>query len=160
SRILHGVGGIGGIHTELELRDRELRHFRSLNVDTVVSVGGLTDGPGDVSKVCALVRGDNVYTVAGNHDRWTIEESMRTRPDSTPKDTLSAEHRSWLQQLPKTISFQTPLGALLLCHGLRENDMATVRPSHDGYAIEANLDLQNLIKEKRYRFVVCGHSHE
>jgi hypothetical protein len=38
--------------------------------------------------------------------------------------------------------------------------MAMVRPCRDGYAIEANLDLQELLKIKPYRFLVSGHSYE
>lgn len=38
--------------------------------------------------------------------------------------------------------------------------MAMVRPYQDGDPIEANLDLQELLKSKRYRFVVRGDSHE
>ncbi|HSS95827.1 MAG TPA: metallophosphoesterase family protein [Terriglobales bacterium] len=158
--ILHRVGVIGDIHCEDEALARVLHHFRTLQVDTILSVGDITDGLGDVNRACMLLREHNVFTVAGNHDRWTMMESMRTLPNATPKADLADEHHAWLQQLPKTITFKTPMGALLLCHGLGENDMAMVRSSHDGYAIEANLDLQTLIKSKRYRFIVNGHSHE
>lgn len=160
SRILHRAGVIGDIHCEDAVLDRVLRHFCSMDLDTILSVGDVTDGLGDVNRVCALLREHNVVTVAGNHDRWTLEEAMRALPNATPKDDLTNAHRAWLRQLPMTTTFQTPMGALLLCHGLGENDMAMVRPSHDGYAIEANLDLQSLLKAKRYRFVVSGHSHE
>ena len=159
-RILHRAGVIGDIHCEDIVLDRVLRHFCSIGADSILSVGDVVDGLGNANKACALLREHNVFTVAGNHDRWTIEELMRTLPNATPKDGLTEENRAWLRQLPKTLTFETPMGTLLLCHGIGENDMAMVRPSHDGYAIEANLDLQMLIKSKRYRFVVSGHSHE
>jgi hypothetical protein len=38
--------------------------------------------------------------------------------------------------------------------------MATVGPHHEGYALEANLDLQALLKSKQYRFIASGHSYE
>ena len=37
-RILHRVGVIGDIHCEHEMLDRALRHFRSIDVDTILSV--------------------------------------------------------------------------------------------------------------------------
>lgn len=159
-RVLHRVGVIGDIHSEDQVLALVLRHFLSLSTDTILSVGDVVDGLGDVNKACALLRKHNVFTVSGNHERWALADSMRNLPDATPESALASEARAWLQQLPKTRIFQTPMGPLLLCHGLGENDMATVRPHHEGYAIEANLELQKLLKSKQYRFVVSGHSHE
>ena len=38
--------------------------------------------------------------------------------------------------------------------------MAGVKPHHEGYDITANTDLQQLISERRYRFVLNGHTHK
>jgi len=40
-RILHRVGVIGDTHGEHEMLDRALRHFRSIDVDTILSVVAL-----------------------------------------------------------------------------------------------------------------------
>jgi putative phosphoesterase len=159
-RVLHRVGVIGDTHCEDGILDRVIRHFHEMGVDTILSVGDAVDGLGDVNRACDLLREHNVFVVAGNHDRWAVEKSMRSLPNATNRNTLQAEHLAWLKKLPKTITFQTPMGALLLCHGVGENDMAVVRPSHVGYAVDANLDLQKLLKSKSHRFVVSGHSHE
>lgn len=157
---LRRVGVIGDIHAEDELLDFVLRHFMTLQLDTILAVGDIVDGFGDANQACALLRKYEVLAVCGNHDRWCLSESMRTLPGATAEGILTQETRQWLQMLPKTRSFETPLGPLLLCHGLGANDMATVRPHHEGYALEANLDLQALLKSKQYRFIVSGHSHE
>ena len=51
-------------------------------------------------------------------------------------------------------------GAMLLCHGFGEDDMATVRPEDEGYALESNFALQALMESRKHRFVICGHSHQ
>lgn len=48
---------------------------------------------------------------------------------------------------------------LLLCHGLGDDDMATVYPGDEGYALEANHRLHALVGAGQYRFVVNGHTH-
>jgi len=153
------VGLIGDIHCEDEVLARVLQHLHKANLDAILAVGDMVDGSGDVNRVCSLLAQHGVLTVAGNHDRWLLEGKMRELPDATPGSTLRSEIRSWLEHLPKTISLQTPKGPLLLCHGLSEDDMADLRPDDEGYALESNLALQDLLKAKRYRFVVNGHSH-
>lgn len=158
--VLRRVGVIGDIHAEDELLEFVLRHFLGLQLDTILAVGDVVDGLGNANKACALLREYEVHTVCGNHDRWALTDSMRSLPGATAAGSLTQETCQWLQRLPKTRTFQTPRGALLLCHGLGENDMATVRPHHEGYALEANVELQELIASKQYRFIVSGHSHE
>lgn len=46
-----------------------------------------------------------------------------------------------------------------LCHGLAESDMNRLRENDQGYALEANDELQELLATQEYRFVVNGHSH-
>lgn len=159
-RMLHRVGVVGDIHAEDVTLAKVLHLFASESLDAVLSVGDVVDGPGDADHACALLREHEVFTVRGNHDRWAVEEFMRKAAGAPLQSSLSRETLDWLKVLPATRAFQTPHGALLLCHGMGENDMATVRLDHEGYAIEANLDLQALLKAKRYRFVVSGHSHE
>lgn len=151
---------IGDIHCEDQVLELVLRHFSSMGTDTVLAVGDIADGVGDVNRACSLLIEHGVLTVAGNHDRWLLEGSMRELPDATAASALRRESRTCLEQLPKTRSFQTSRGSLLLCHGFGENDMATIRPDDDGYALESNLALQLLSRSGSHRFVVCGHSHQ
>jgi predicted phosphodiesterase len=157
---LRRAGVIGDIHCEDEVLENVLRHFSSRDVDTLLAVGDIVDGVGDPNRVCSLLAQHNVFAVAGNHDRWLLEGSMRREiRDATPASSLVPESRRWLEQLPKTRSFQTLRGPLLLCHGIGENDMSVVRPDDTGYALESNLALQGLLSSKQYRFVLGGHSH-
>ena len=57
------------------------------------------------------------------------------------------------------VELATTSGTALLCHGLGPNDMAKVGPDDFGYALEANDDLQNLLRNRYFRWVINGHSH-
>jgi predicted phosphodiesterase len=156
---LSRFGVVGDPHAE----DRALRHCIELleaqQVDRILCVGDIADGPGDVDRCCQLLREQRVVTVRGNHDRWLLAGQMRDLNDATDLHLISVQSRAFLEALPATVELSTVHGPLLLCHGLGTNDMAQLRPDDEGYAIEANLELQELIRSQRYRYVICGHTH-
>ena len=157
--MLRRAGLIGDIHCELGSLQRVIDHFRTWQVDTLLAVGDIADGPGDLTATCALLRQNSVLAVAGNHDRWLLAGEMRELPDATPVAALTPEARAYLGALPKTRLLESPRGKVLLCHGLGEDDMASVRPDDEGIALHNNHALWRLIKNGAQRFVVNGHSH-
>jgi putative phosphoesterase len=157
--VLCQVGVIGDIHSEDEALALAIQHFTEAGIDTLLSVGDVVDGAGDVNRACSLIQKHGVLAVCGNHDRWILRDSHRNLPGATASSPLRDDCREWLFQLPQTRSFQTPRGPLLLCHGLGEDDMAALRPDDQGYALESNLALDALVRSKRYRFVINGHTH-
>jgi putative phosphoesterase len=159
-RVVRRVGAIGDIHCEGELLEAVLEHFASKRTDTILAVGDIVDGIGDANRVCELLMREDVFMVMGNHDRWILNDAMRDLRNATPLNTLREQNREWLAALPKTLSFETPRGELLLCHGIGEDDMAKLRKHDAGYSLEFNLALSELMASKRYSFVVNGHTHE
>jgi len=157
--MLRRAGLIGDIHCELARLKRVVEHFRSVGVDSVLSVGDIVDGPGDVSETCAYLESEGVIAVAGNHDRWLLAGEMRDLPDATPPSTVTACARKFLTSLPKTRLFDSSRGAVLLCHGLGDDDMASVRPDEEGEALLANTALRRLLTARPPRFLINGHSH-
>jgi putative phosphoesterase len=153
------IGAIGDIHTEDVLLDLALSFLAKQPLDLIVSVGDIVTGQGNVDRCCELLQSHSVITVAGNHDRWFINGTMPALPDSTDPTTVSDQTKSFLKALPQTYELRSPQGLLLICHGLGTNDMADLKPGDYGYAIEANLELQELIRSQQYRFVVNGHTH-
>src|SRR5450432_2804784 len=143
--MLARAGLIGDIHCELARLKRVLAHFRSQKVDTVLAVGDIADGPGDLTEACSLLEEAGALVVAGNHDRWLLEGEMRDLPDATLVEELTPKARKYLSALPRTRSLESPRGTVLLCHGLGEDDMASVRPDDDGPALLANPALCQLI---------------
>src|SRR5204863_10095893 len=115
-----------------------LRYFAGRGADPVLCTGDIADGFGSVSRSCALLREHGVQSVRGNHERWFLGDVMRDLPAATPLDEVPLADRKWLDALPVVREFETPLGGLLLCHGLGTNDMAKVGPDDDGYALATN----------------------
>ena len=157
--MLTRVGLLGDIHCEAARLRRALELFRTCSIETILAVGDIADGPGDLAETCALLEGAGVLAVAGNHERWLLAGQMRELPDATPLDCVTPRARDYLATLPKTRSFESPRGPVLLCHGLGEDDMAAVKPDDYGYDLESNRALWELVERRTARFVVNGHSH-
>jgi predicted phosphodiesterase len=47
----------------------------------------------------------------------------------------------------------------LLCHGLGDDEMASLRDDDKGYALESNTAIQRLLARGAPRIVISGHSH-
>ncbi len=157
------IGLIGDVHTEYARLRTAVAHLRSEEVDLMVCTGDVPDGastPADVDRCCALLRDEGVLTVCGNHDRWLQDSEMRDLSGATPLDELSPKTRDYLASLPTTIEITTPLGLVLLCHGLGDNDMAQVHAHERGKELDDNEALQVLLKRARYRALINGHTHK
>jgi len=157
--MLRRAGLIGDIHCEVVRLKRVIEHFRSAGVDSVLAVGDIADGPGDLTEACAVLQAEGALVVAGNHDRWLLSGEMRDLPDATKPESVSAEAHGYLSALPKTRLLESARGSVLLCHGLGEDDMASVRPDDDCDALRANAAFLRLLGARRARYVINGHSH-
>lgn len=153
------IGVIGDIHTEEKLLSKTVAFLKSQKVNRIFCAGDIVDGLGDANECCNILRKEEILVVLGNHDRWLLNNEMRSLKNATQPDSLSVISQAFLRSLPATIEFTTPQGLALLCHGLDKNDMVRLTPYDYGYAIEANIDLQNLIEGQKYRYVMNGHTH-
>ena len=81
-------------------------------------------------------------------------------PGATPVGAISEETRRFLAGLPATRRIETVAGPLLLCHGMGTDDMSLLRADDQGYAVESNTELQELIRGGEFRLVANGHAHE
>ena len=158
-KVIEVAGVIGDVHAEDKLLERAITMLREHGVDRLLCTGDTADGVGDVDRCCEILRDEQITVVSGNHDQWLLKGWMRNLREATKPDEISEESRTYLSGLPGTFEFQTEGGLVLLCHGIGENDMAGVKPDDYGYAIESNVDLQKLIGERRYKYVINGHTH-
>ena len=154
------LGLLGDIHAEDERLAAALRVFKEHTTDAVLFVGDLADGLGDLDRCCALLEDARALGVRGNHDRWLIGDTMRTPSNSHHRSELAFRSVKFLESLPAVRDVVTPLGTLLLCHGVGEDDMCRLRPDDEGYALETNDELQKLVLAGRYALAVGGHTHE
>ncbi len=153
------VGLLGDVHAQHYRLHAALQRFDELDVDAVLCVGDIADGPGDLEMCCHLLDRAGVHAVRGNHERWLLADAMRQLPDAHRAAQLSEATLSFLASLPATREFMTVGGPLLLCHGLGEDDMNGIKPDDYGYGLQVNDVLQSLVAGGRYRFVVNGHTH-
>lgn len=158
-QIVRRVGLIGDLHCENDALAFVIRKLVGLGAETLLQVGDIADGPGDLEATISLLEEHRVLAVRGNHDRWLLGNQLRDVPHATELSSVSPAAVAFLTRLPVTREFRSPRGNVLLCHGLGKNDLVCVKPDHEGYDITSNEDLQRLIWERRYRFVLNGHSH-
>jgi predicted phosphodiesterase len=156
---LRRIGAIGDIHAEHHRLELALCYLRDLSPDLILAVGDVVDGLGDVEACRSLLDAPDVRVVRGNHERWLLADEMRDLYDATILSQLSAENHHWLQSLPSTLRFDTVAGELLLCHGLGENDVASVKPGEFSHAVDSKYELHDLLREPTLRIVVNGHTH-
>jgi predicted phosphodiesterase len=145
---------IGDIHTEATRLAAVLAHARAVSADAVLSVGDIVDGPEDAGRCVELLRDHDVITVRGNHERWLVE--------GNPLDPFDAPPwvYEWLAALPTTRTLDTVAGRLLLGHGIGDHDMTRLLPDDDGYALDSNFALWELVSDRTCRFFVGGHTHQ
>lgn len=156
--MLKRIAAIGDIHAEDELLDKAINFCRP-QVEQIVSVGDIVDGSGDVNRCVALLRENNIPAVRGNHERWLLNNEMRLFADVHYQEDIEKENLQWLRRVPPTRVLESVRGNVLLCHGLGENDMKTLLPGDEGYALTSNEALEKLLYECDYRYVIKGHSH-
>jgi len=149
---------IGDVHCESETLERVLDALATMNVDAILCVGDLVDGPGDADATLGILQARGVQCVAGNHERWFLDGEQRSLDNAT--DAISATSRAFIEGLPKLRRFATPKGNALLCHGVGEDDEAWLLSETRGYALQDIPTLRELMLDEEVQFMLGGHTHE
>ena len=152
------VGVVGDVHCESETLGRVLDALETMNVDAVLCVGDLVDGPGDADETLATLRSREVQCVAGNHERWFLEGERRDVANATSH--ISEGSTEFLRKLRKVRLYETPAGTAMLCHGVGKDDEAWLRPDTRGYALQDIPTLRELMLNDRIQFMIGGHTHQ
>ena len=152
------VGVVGDVHCESETLGRVLDALETMNVDAVLCVGDLLDGPGDADETLATLGAREVQCVAGNHERWFLEGERRDVANATSH--ISEGSTEFLRKLRKVRLYETPAGTAMLCHGVGKDDEAWLRPDTRGYALQDIPTLRELMLNDRIQFMIGGHTHQ
>ncbi len=158
--IYNNIGIIGDVHCEDRLLKRAVDILIAKNSEKIICTGDVADGKGNFDKCVRILERHGIMTIRGNHDNWLLTNTMRSLTDATLIDNVNSRSINYLKNLYKTQDIQTSIGEILLCHGLSDNDMARLTPDDYGYALEANVELQKIISDNRYSFVINGHTHK
>lgn len=145
---------IGDVHTEATRLAHVLAHAARAGGDAILCVGDVVDGPEDVVRCVELLREHGVVTVRGNHERWQLAD--------TPYAPLEAPDWvwRWMASLPASRTLDTVAGPLVLGHGVGAHDMTKLGPDDDGYALDSNFPLWELVTDGLARVLVGGHTHQ
>jgi len=157
--MIRRMGVIGDLHGEHERLDRVLEWMHGQCLDAVVCTGDIADGRGCINLCCDLLAAGGVATVAGNHDRWLLQDRVRHLPDAHLATELSEASEAFLSELPKQRTLDTVRGAALLCHGIADNDLAKVWPGTERSEIRRSEKLDGVLEAGEYRFLINGHMH-
>jgi predicted phosphodiesterase len=156
--MLRRLGVIGDVHCESETLGRVLDALETMNVEAVLCVGDLVDGPGDADATLGMLEARGVECVAGNHERWFLEGEQRTLEDATQE--INRSSRAFIESLPMLRRYTTPHGNALLCHGVGDDDEAWLLPDTRGYALQDIPSLRELMLDETVQFMLGGHTHE
>jgi len=154
------LGLIGDIHAEDERLATALRIFAEHGTDAILFVGDVADGVGDLDRCCTLLADAGALGVRGNHDRWLLGDTVRSLPNAHVREDLAPQSIAFLEALPPVRDVETPLGRLLLCHGVGHSDMQRLWSRDEGYALETNDELGLLVQANHHAIIVGGHTHE
>lgn len=155
-RLRGTVGVLGDVHAEDGILATFLDALQAVGVSETLCVGDIVDGRGDLGRTVELLARYRVQCVRGNHDRWAVAGTLRDLEDA---HRPTGPVRAFLAGLPPIRQFQTPLGGLLLCHGVGPDDMAELTPDTDGYALQALDQLWALQAREDVAVMVGGHTH-
>ncbi len=158
--MLNLTGIIGDIHGEDARLESALQWLTKQRAETILSVGDVPDGAGNLQRCVDLLQQYNVQTVRGNHDDWFVRGLQLQLEHAHHSEDLDADGRAWLDALPLMRQWDTPHGELLQCHGVGGNFMRDLRPYDDKYTLQWNTELNELIRENRFRFMINGHTHQ
>lgn len=154
------LGVLGDVHGEHERLEAALDWFAGQRLDAVICTGDVADGIGCINRCCALLQEAGVITVAGNHDRWLLDDRVRHVAAAHRLADVDVAHVDYLRALPQTHELHTVAGPLLLCHGVGRHDMAKVWPGTRGPdSVRRSKTLDALLEQERYRFIIHGHLH-
>jgi predicted phosphodiesterase len=157
-RPLRRIGIIGDVHAEDERLAIAIETLREAGAERLVCVGDVADGMGDLDRAVALLEEAHVTTIAGNHERWFLGDTMR--------DLRNVQHRDQHPDAARAFGFYPPLlevatvrGPMLFCHAVGRDDMTVL---DERTAIEMARWMPEFVAIEtaaRFRFVVAGHVH-
>jgi len=153
------IGLIGDVHAEHRFLDAALNFLHAQRVDAIVCTGDLADGEGSVDACCRLLEEADALVVAGNHDRWLMQDRVRDLPLAHRRSETSEDALAFLAGLPASRRLSTVNGDVLLCHGMADNDLRKVWPGTSRMALERSPELDRIIATGDTRLVLNGHMH-
>lgn len=153
------IGLIGDVHAEHELLATALEFLTDEQVTQILCTGDIVDGRGCPHTCIELLQAFDVTVVAGNHDRWLLQDKARHIANAHRRTEFSAAELEYLNNLPQTRTLATQFGRVRLCHGIQDNDLQKVWPGTPRMPVERSKALDRVIAENDVSYFINGHMH-
>ena len=105
-----------------------------MNVDAVLCVGDLVDGPGDADETLGDILREpwRSSASAGNHERWLLGGRASAKPRTCHSRRSTPKSEAFIRGLERMCGrYDTPAaGRAILCHGVGDDDEAWLRAGH------------------------------
>lgn len=152
---------IADIHGNSLALEAVLADIRAQGIADIVNLGDFFSSPLDAEGTAVLLRGVDAVSIAGNHDRWLVEQTPEAmgRSDRIAHDQLTPETLGWIRQLPATLVWRDEV---FLCHGTPEDDNTywLEQVTDDGRVRSATLkDIEARAQNIEQRLILCAHTH-
>ncbi|HEY4365227.1 MAG TPA: metallophosphoesterase family protein [Bryobacteraceae bacterium] len=154
------IAVLADIHGNLRALEAVQADLRRHAPDVVLNLGDHVSGPLQAAATADLLIDSGYLHIRGNHDRQLLDRPPEKMgpSDRAAFEQLSAAHKQWLRELPRTRMFD---GRILLCHGTPEDDLEyLLEEVHDQEVRLASPDLiQQRLGNIAADLVLCGHTH-
>ena len=153
------IGLIGDVHAADEHLATAIAFLKDADVDLLLCTGDIVDGVGCPHRCIDLLASHDVQVVAGNHDRWLLEEKARHVPNAHERGAFSAGEIAYLEELPRQRQIETEYGLVQLCHGVGDHDLQKIWPGTERMPAERSRRLDQIIEENEVKYFINGHMH-
>ncbi len=153
------IGLIGDLHAEDEHLATAISFLTEQAVDLMLCTGDIVDGLGCPHRCIELLQAHDILVVAGNHDRWLLQDKARHVANAHHRLDFSADELDYLAGLPRQRKIETPFGNVQLCHGVDNNDLQKIWPGTARMPVERSARLDQIIADEEYSYFINGHMH-
>jgi putative phosphoesterase len=157
------VAVLADIHGNLQALRAVLAHQKQLHVDLIVVAGDLISDCPDPNEVVSLIASlENCHVISGNRegylaqfiateqDRWRASQQWSSFVWTF--DNLAAENRTFLTELPDTLSVELGTEILRIVHGSPSSPAEHLYPNTE--------NLSEHLRSIAETVLICGHTHQ
>jgi putative phosphoesterase len=161
------LAAFSDVHANKHALDAVLEDIARRNADGVICLGDLVGYGAFPNEVVAMIRANNIPTVAGNYDDGVgfdreecgcayIKPEDIERGDRSLRWTqqaVTAENKAWLQSLPRELRLEVAGRRILCVHG------SPRRINEYLYEDRPERSLARMLSGLDADVVLCGHTH-
>ena len=160
------IGLISDVHSSPVALAEALRIFADQQVDDIICAGDIAGYYDTLLPTIRLLIQADCKTIIGNHDQSWLEKNTAEyrntdgHPDSSPENS---EIRSYLQQLPQTLTLSIEGKRLFVVHAnppSAQHGGIKLRDRYGNIVAERKADWTQSLADFEYDVLIVGHTHQ